>query len=198
MISLVDEPPPLESAETDAWIWGFDGLSLNLRLAAIRYQSPLHVLLELPWPVHLTAFSTFAYGVSHIFGVPYKAAARFHRARRGVLRQQDCCLRRQGALARSEARAGAAASTVPASGSARGRRIAAPGAGGVAGFPRLAGQLSSFRANGEPSAARASCASAPENSGQALGQRRERLVHSLDRFGLLLGYDPRPTRRRHG
>ena len=44
--------------------------SLHIGLAGLRLESPLQVLLALPWHVYTGPFSAFAYGVAHVFGPP--------------------------------------------------------------------------------------------------------------------------------
>jgi hypothetical protein len=45
-------------------------------------ESDLQLVVDLPWPVYIGGFTAFAYGLAHVFGGPYKAFARFHKARK--------------------------------------------------------------------------------------------------------------------
>jgi len=73
-------PTPGEDGELE-WLRRYSARSRRLGVRAIRMESPLQILLELPWPVYATGFAGLAYGISHVLGVPYRAAARFYGAR---------------------------------------------------------------------------------------------------------------------
>jgi hypothetical protein len=81
LVSLMRDTPPPDAWRGSDWLWETHGRSLQVRLKAVRLESPLHVLLDLPWPVYATAFSGFAFGLAHVFGAPLRAAAAFERAR---------------------------------------------------------------------------------------------------------------------
>jgi hypothetical protein len=76
---LRDAPPP--DHQRREWVWDYDAQSLHVRLVGLRLESPLHVLLALPWHVYTVPFSAFAYGVAHVFGAPPTSAPLFDRAR---------------------------------------------------------------------------------------------------------------------
>jgi hypothetical protein len=76
---LRDAPPP--DHQRRAWVWDYDAESLNVGLAGLRLESPLEILLALPWHVYTVPFSAFAYGLAHVFGAPTTAAPVFDRAR---------------------------------------------------------------------------------------------------------------------
>jgi hypothetical protein len=76
------EPPTPDQGELE-WVAGHHILSRRMTLKAARFESPLQILLELPAYAYVTAgaFGGFLGTISYVFGVPYKAAAWFHRAR---------------------------------------------------------------------------------------------------------------------
>jgi hypothetical protein len=76
---LRDAPPP--DHRRRAWVWDYDAQSLHVNLDGLRLESPLQILLALPWHVYTVPFSAFAYGVAHVFGAPAQAAPLFDRAR---------------------------------------------------------------------------------------------------------------------
>ena len=76
---LRDAPPP--DHQRRAWAWDYDAESLHIGLAGLRLESPLEILLALPWHVYTLPFSAFAYGLAHVFGAPTTAAPVFDRAR---------------------------------------------------------------------------------------------------------------------
>jgi hypothetical protein len=76
---LRDAPPPNHRGRE--WALDYDAQSLHVRLAGVRFGSPLEVLLSLPWHVYTLPFSAFAYGIAHVFGVPSRSAPMFDRAR---------------------------------------------------------------------------------------------------------------------
>ena len=53
----------------------------QIGLEGLTLESPLHVVLALPWHVYTVPFSAFAYGVAHVFGAPSQSAPLFDRAR---------------------------------------------------------------------------------------------------------------------
>jgi hypothetical protein len=76
---LRDAPPP--DHRRREWVWDYDAKSMHVELAGLRLESPLRVLLALPWHVYTVPFSAFAYGVAHVFGAPSQSAPVFDRAR---------------------------------------------------------------------------------------------------------------------
>lgn len=82
VVSFAKDAPPPSYAKRPDWAWEYDLGSLQARLSAVRMESDLHLLLDLPWPVYVGGFTAFTYGLAHVFGVPYKAVARFHKARK--------------------------------------------------------------------------------------------------------------------
>jgi hypothetical protein len=76
---LRDAPPP--DHQRREWVWDYDAEALHVRLVGLRLESPLQVLLALPWHVYTVPFSAFAYGVAHVFGAPSTSAPLFDRAR---------------------------------------------------------------------------------------------------------------------
>jgi hypothetical protein len=78
---VLDFPPPGPEDGELEWIARHQHFSRQMSLRAARLESPLQLLLEFPPVVYVMGFSGFAYGVAHVLGVPYKAAARFHQAR---------------------------------------------------------------------------------------------------------------------
>jgi len=46
------------------------------------------VVLELPPPVYVSALAFFSYGLAYVFGVPYRAAAIFEKAREDYFNQR--------------------------------------------------------------------------------------------------------------
>lgn len=82
IVTVLNAPPPRldEKAELE-WVRQQVARSRRLGMRAVRMESPLQVLLELPWPVYAAGFSGFMYGIAHVLGVPYRAATRFYDAR---------------------------------------------------------------------------------------------------------------------
>jgi hypothetical protein len=76
---LRDAPPP--DYRTREWVWDYDAQSMHVGLDGLRLESPLEILLALPWHVYTLPFSAFAYGVAHVFGAPAQAAPLFDRSR---------------------------------------------------------------------------------------------------------------------
>jgi hypothetical protein len=76
---LRDAPPPDHQGRE--WAWDYHAQSLHIRLAGLTLSSPLHVLIALPWHAFTLPFSSFAYGIAHVFGAPTTAAPMFDRAR---------------------------------------------------------------------------------------------------------------------
>jgi hypothetical protein len=80
LVTLLRDAPPPDHRRRE-WVWDYDAQSLHVRLAGLRLESPLQVLLALPWHVYTVPFSAFAYGVAHVFGAPSQSAPVFDRAR---------------------------------------------------------------------------------------------------------------------
>ena len=80
LATLLRDAPPPDHARRE-WIWDYDAQSLHVRLEGLRLESPLQVLLALPWHVYTVPFSAFAYGVAHVFGPPSRSAPLFDRSR---------------------------------------------------------------------------------------------------------------------
>src|SRR4051794_6203592 len=72
IVSFAKDAPPESFEERPDWPWEYDLRSLHARLSAVRMESDLHLLLDLPWPVYVGGYTAFAYGLAHVFGVPYK------------------------------------------------------------------------------------------------------------------------------
>ena len=62
-------------------MWDYDAERLTVRLASVRFDERLEVILSLPWYVYMVPFSAFSYGLAHVFGVRVTAAPLFARAR---------------------------------------------------------------------------------------------------------------------
>jgi hypothetical protein len=80
LVTLLRDAPPPDHARRE-WIWDYDAQSMHVRLEGLKLESPLQVLLALPWHVYTVPFSAFAYGVAHVFGAPSRSAPLFDRAR---------------------------------------------------------------------------------------------------------------------
>jgi hypothetical protein len=76
---LRDAPPP--DYRHRAWVWDYDAQSMHVGLDGLRLDSPLQIVLALPWHVYTVPFSAFTYGVAHVFGAPAQAAPLFDRSR---------------------------------------------------------------------------------------------------------------------
>ena len=82
-----DLPPRRYQKRLD-WAVNAHARSLTLRVKAIRLGSPLHIVLDIPPPAYVPAFAFFAYGLAKVFGMPYRAAAIFERAREDYFNQR--------------------------------------------------------------------------------------------------------------
>jgi hypothetical protein len=80
LVTLLRDAPPPDHRRRN-WVWDYDAESLNIALAALRFESRLEVLLALPWHVYTVPFAAFAYGLAHVFGAPSTSAPVFDRAR---------------------------------------------------------------------------------------------------------------------
>ena len=80
LVTLLRDVPPPDHRRRE-WAWDFDAQSLHIGLAGLRLESPLEILLALPWHVYTVPFSAFAYGLAHVFGAPTTSAPVFDRAR---------------------------------------------------------------------------------------------------------------------
>jgi hypothetical protein len=58
-----------------------DVIPSSLRVRALDYGSPFHVVLEIPWQAYVTSGGGFIAAVGVLFGAPYKVAAQFHKNR---------------------------------------------------------------------------------------------------------------------
>jgi hypothetical protein len=81
LASIRADLPPADYRQRPAWAAEADARSCTLRVETVRMSSPLQVLLDLPAPKYVSTFAAFAYGLGHVLGVPYRAAAAFERAR---------------------------------------------------------------------------------------------------------------------
>ena len=61
LVTLLRDAPPPDHRRRE-WAWDFDAQSLHIVLAGLRLESPLDILLALPWHVYTVPFSAFAYG----------------------------------------------------------------------------------------------------------------------------------------
>lgn len=80
LVTLLRDAPPPDHARRE-WALDYDAQGLQIALERLTLDSPLHVLLALPWHVYTVPFSAFAYGVAHVFGAPSESAPLFERAR---------------------------------------------------------------------------------------------------------------------
>jgi len=80
LVTLLRDAPPPDHRRRE-WVWDYDAQSLHVQLAGLRLESPLQILLALPWHVYTVPFSAFSYGVAHVFGAPSQSAPVFDRAR---------------------------------------------------------------------------------------------------------------------
>lgn len=79
--AIREDLPPARYWQPLDWAARAETRSLTPRLRSLELGSPLHVVLELPAPVYVSALAFFAYGLARVFGAPYRAAAIFERAR---------------------------------------------------------------------------------------------------------------------
>ena len=82
---LRDAPPPDHRGASGRSTTTPESLQIGLDGAAL--ESPLHILLALPWHVYTVPFSAFAYGVAHVFGAPSHRRAPLRSRARGLLEQ---------------------------------------------------------------------------------------------------------------
>jgi hypothetical protein len=87
LVTLQRDAPPPDHPRRE-WVLDYDAQAMNVRLAGLTLESPLHVLLALPWHVYTVPFSAFAYGVAHVFGPPPRSAPLFDRAREDFWRSR--------------------------------------------------------------------------------------------------------------
>jgi hypothetical protein len=80
LVTLLRDAPPPEHARRE-WALDYDAHAVHIGLEGLTLESPLHVVLALPWHVYTVPFSAFAYGVAHVFGAPSQSAPLFDRAR---------------------------------------------------------------------------------------------------------------------
>jgi hypothetical protein len=91
--SIRGDLPPPDYRDRPHWAVEADARSLTMRLHSLRMGSPLHVILDMPATIYVSTFAAFAYGLGHIFGVPYRAAAAFERARESYFEQRHATAR---------------------------------------------------------------------------------------------------------
>jgi hypothetical protein len=82
LASIRADLPPADYRRRESWAMAEDPRSFTARVSAIRMGSPLQVILDLPAPLYVSTFAAFAYGLGHVLGIPYRAAAAFHNARK--------------------------------------------------------------------------------------------------------------------
>jgi hypothetical protein len=80
LVTLLRDAPPPDHARRE-WALDYDASDVHIGLDGLTLESPLHVVLALPWHVYTVPFSAFAYGVAHVFGAPAQSAPLFDRAR---------------------------------------------------------------------------------------------------------------------
>ena len=80
LVTLLRDAPPPDHARRE-WVLGLRRRVLHIGLAGLRLESPLEILLALPWHVYTVPFSAFAYGLAHVFGAPSRSAPVFDRSR---------------------------------------------------------------------------------------------------------------------
>jgi len=80
LVTLLRDAPAPDYARRE-WALDYDAQATHIGLEGLTLESPLHVLLALPWHVYTVPFSAFAYGVAHVFGAPSHSAPLFDRAR---------------------------------------------------------------------------------------------------------------------
>jgi hypothetical protein len=80
LVTLLRDAPPPDHRRRE-WVWDYDVEAMNLVLVGLRLESPLEILLALPWHVYTVPFSAFAYGLAHVFGAPSSSTPVFDRAR---------------------------------------------------------------------------------------------------------------------
>jgi hypothetical protein len=80
LVTLLRDAPPPDHARRE-WALDYDAQAVQIGLERLTLESPLHVVLALPWHAYTVPFCAFAYGVAHVFGAPAQSAALFDRAR---------------------------------------------------------------------------------------------------------------------
>ena len=80
LVTLLRDAPPPDHARRE-WALDYDEQAVQIGLDGLTLESPLHVVLALPWHAYTVPFSAFAYGVAHVFGAPSHSAPLFDRAR---------------------------------------------------------------------------------------------------------------------
>jgi hypothetical protein len=80
LVTLLRDAPPRDHARRE-WALDYDAQAEQIGLEGLTLESPLHVVLALPWYVYTVPFCAFAYGVAHVFGAPSQSAPLFDRAR---------------------------------------------------------------------------------------------------------------------
>jgi hypothetical protein len=83
LASIRADLPPEDYRDRPGWAMepASNPRSLTMSVDRIDMHSPLQVLLDLPATVYIPTFAAFCYGLAHVLGVPYRAAAHFERAR---------------------------------------------------------------------------------------------------------------------
>jgi hypothetical protein len=80
LVTLLRDAPPPDHRRRD-WAWDYDAESEHIGLAGLRLESPLEIVVTLPWHVYTVPFAAFAYALAHVFGPPATSAPVFDRAR---------------------------------------------------------------------------------------------------------------------
>jgi hypothetical protein len=80
LVTLLRDAPPRDHTRRE-WALDYEPETAQIGLEGLTFESPLHVVLALPWHAYTVPFSAFAYGVAHVFGAPSHAAPLFDRAR---------------------------------------------------------------------------------------------------------------------
>lgn len=88
LASIRGDLPPRTIDRNRDWASEADARSLTLRVHSLRMGLPLHVLLDLPATIYVSTFGAFAFGLAHVLGVPYRAAAVFERAHERYFEQR--------------------------------------------------------------------------------------------------------------
>jgi hypothetical protein len=88
LASIRGDLPPADYRERPDWAVEANARSFTLRLASVRMGSPLHLVIDLPSLLYVPTFTAFAYGLAHVLGTPYRAAAAFERARQMYFQQR--------------------------------------------------------------------------------------------------------------
>jgi hypothetical protein len=80
LVTLLRDAPPPDHTRRE-WALEYEDQAVQIGLEGLTLESPLRVVLALPWHVYTVPFSAFAYGVAHVFGAPSESAPVFDRAR---------------------------------------------------------------------------------------------------------------------